>query len=134
VFCVIVVCYDSQLSSLKHTRITWQQVKTNPHTGQVETKKKLGGAYPGQRRPHHNPYVPDASQFGSNGQATVHFKAYGGGTALTLVQQDGSNAPVSGAATPQYVQGTFSLLTSYFHCAILCMFVLKRLLTASLLL
>lgn len=84
---------------------------TDPITGQQKTKKKLGGAYPGQRRPQHAPHAPDASAF-QNGQATVHFKAYGGGNALTLVQQDGSSAPASGGggvpvATPaQYVQVT----------------------------
>ena len=83
------------------------QVVTNPHTGQVQTKKKLGGSYPGQRRPHHATYTPDASQFDHNGQSVVHFKAYGGGNALTLVQQDGTNPAVSGATVPEYVSGTY---------------------------
>lgn len=82
------------------------EVVTNPSTGQVETKKKLGGAYPGQRRPQHATYTPDASQFDGNGQAVVHFKAYGGGNALTLVQQDGTNQPSIGIAQPEYVSVT----------------------------
>jgi hypothetical protein len=84
------------------------QVTTDPLTGQPKTKKTLGGAYPGQRRPAGTPYAPPASAF-SNGQATVHFKAYGGGNALTLVQQDGSSNPASGipvAKLPEYVQVT----------------------------
>ena len=76
----------------------------------------MGGAYPGQRRPHHEAYTPDASQFNQNGQAVVHFKAYGGGNALTLVQQDGSNQPVTGIAVPQYVQGeSLNFHTTHTH-------------------
>jgi hypothetical protein len=81
---------------------------TDPHSGQTKIKKKLGGAYPGQRRPNHGQFTPDATQFDSNGQAVVHFKAYGGGNALTLVQQDGSNRPVTGAVTPEYIEGSFA--------------------------
>jgi hypothetical protein len=81
---------------------------TDPHSGQTKIKKKLGGAYPGQRRPNHGQFTPDATQFDSNGQAVVHFKAYGGGNALTLVQQDGSNQPVTGTATPEYIEGSFA--------------------------
>ena len=84
------------------------QVTTDPFTGQPKTKNTLGGAYPGQRRPTGTPYAPPASTF-SNGQATVHFKAYGGGNALTLVQQDGSSHPASGipaAKLPEYVSVT----------------------------
>lgn len=81
-------------------------------TGQKTEKKKLGGAYPGQRRPHHNPHTPNESQFDKiTGQAVVHFKAYGGGNALTLVQQDGTAQPQSGgnaygSTGSQYVQVT----------------------------
>lgn len=78
---------------------------TDPYTGQQKKKKKLGGAYPGQRRPQHTPYVPPASDFGKDGTATAHFIAHGGGNALTLVQQDGSYQPQSGQAQPDYVQG-----------------------------
>ena len=84
------------------------QDTVDPFTGKTKTNKKMGGAYPGQRRPMGAAYTPPASAF-SNGQATVHFKAYGGGNALTLVQQDGSNSPASGvpmASLPQYVQVT----------------------------
>lgn len=35
----------------------------------------------------------------------MHFKAYGGGNALTLVKQDGTNQPSVGAAAPQFIQG-----------------------------
>lgn len=85
------------------------QVSTDPITGQTKTKKKLGGAYPGQRRPNQMPYVPDSGAFDSTGTAKVHFKAYGGGNALTLVRQDGSSQPASGipVATPaQYIEVT----------------------------
>lgn len=78
---------------------------TDPHTGQTKTKKKLGGAYPGQRRPNKGPHVPDDSQFGKDGKAVLHFKAYGGGNALTLVKQDGTSQPATGMAAPQYIQG-----------------------------
>jgi hypothetical protein len=54
-------------------------------TGQEKTRKKLGGAYPGQRRPPNQPYLPPASEFGKDGQAVAHFVAFGGGNALTLV-------------------------------------------------
>ena len=74
---------------------------------QAKTKKKLGGSYPARRRPNQGPHVPDASQFGGNGQAVVHFKAYGGGNALTLVKDDGSSQPAIGTAAPQYIQGSF---------------------------
>lgn len=85
------------------------QVTADPHTGEMKTKKKLGGAYPGQRRPNHAPYTPDGAAFDGTGNAIVHFKAYGGGNALTLVKQDGTNQPDSGVATAtpaQYIQVT----------------------------
>lgn len=69
-------------------------------------KKKLGGAYPGQRRPQQQPYAPSASEFDKNGQAVAHFKAYGGGNALTLVKNDGTNNPQSGKAEAQFIEGT----------------------------
>jgi hypothetical protein len=93
-------------------------VVTDPHSGQTKIKKKLGGAYPGQRRPNHGQYTPDASQFGSDGQAVVHFKAYGGGNALTLVKQDGSNQPVSGLAAPQYIEGLYTFLFFFLDCCL----------------
>jgi hypothetical protein len=89
-------------------------VVTDPHTGQTKTKKKLGGAYPGQRRPKKDTYVPDDSQFGKDGKAMVHFKAYGGGNALTLVKQDGTNQPASGTAGPQYIQGSYIIVCYRF--------------------
>lgn len=85
---------------------------TDPVTGKTTEKKRLGGAYPAQRRPHHNAYTPNENQFDKvTGQAVVHFKAYGGGNALTLVQQDGTSQPQSGGSTygttgTQYVQVT----------------------------
>jgi hypothetical protein len=85
------------------------QTTTDPHTGKQTTKTSLGGAYPGQRQQNATPYTPDASQFGANGQATAHFKAVGGGNALTLVQHDGT--PVAMQVAPQYIQGTWILLT-----------------------
>ena len=81
------------------------QMTTDPHTGQQKVKKRLGGAYPGQKIPQHSPYVPPASAFGKDGQATAHFVAYGGGNALTLVQSDGSTAPQVGKYQPEYIQG-----------------------------
>lgn len=77
----------------------------DPGTGQQKTKKKLGGAYPGQRRPQNAPYVPPANDFGKDGTATAHFIAYGGGNALTLVKQDGSHQPEAGKPQPEYIQG-----------------------------
>jgi hypothetical protein len=72
-------------------------------------KKTLGGAYPGQRRPQHATYTPAASEFGPDGKAVVHFVAYGGGNALTLVQQDGSSKPQGGGTSAsgqaQFIQG-----------------------------
>lgn len=84
------------------------QVVTDPHTGQTKTKKKLGGAYPGQRRPQHQTYVPPADAFGKDGTATAHFIAYGGGNALTLVQQDGSHAPQVGKPQSEFIQGALA--------------------------
>jgi hypothetical protein len=83
----------------------YYQVVTDMN-GNQKTKKKLGGAYPGQRRPQHQQYVPPASDFGKDGQATAHFVAYGGGNALVLVKKDGSLQPESGGDKPQYIQGT----------------------------
>jgi hypothetical protein len=79
-------------------------------TGQEKTRKKLGGAYPGQRRPTNQPYLPPASEFGKDGQAVTHFVAFGGGNALTLVKQDGSHQPEFGKAQSEYIQGTLRLL------------------------
>jgi hypothetical protein len=81
-------------------------VVTDPKTGEAKTKKKLGGAYPGQRRPQHAPYVPPASDFGKDGTATAHFIAHGGGNALVLVQNDGTHSPQAGKPQSEYVQGT----------------------------
>jgi hypothetical protein len=72
----------------------------------VKAKKKLGGAYPGQRRPNHQPFIPPESACGKDGQAVVHFKAYGGGNALTLVKQDGSAQPAVGVKPPEYIEVT----------------------------
>ena len=82
-----------------------RQVTTDPHTGQQKVKKRFGGAYPGQKVPQHSPYVPPASAFGKDGQATAHFVAHGGGNALTLIQSDGSTAPQVGKYQPEYIQG-----------------------------
>lgn len=68
-------------------------------------KKRLGGAYPGQKIPQHSPYVPPASAFGKDGTGTAHFVAHGGGNALTLVQSDGNTAPQVGKYQPDYIQG-----------------------------
>jgi hypothetical protein len=85
-------------------------------TGQEKTRKKLGGAYPGQRRPPNQPYLPPASEFGKDGQAVAHFVAFGGGNALTLVKQDGSHKPEAGKAQSEYIQGTStsSFMSSWF--------------------
>eukprot|EP00977_Amphora_coffeiformis_P002750 scaffold521_cov167-Amphora_coffeaeformis.AAC.41 len=54
------------------------QYHTDPHTGQESKKKRLGGAYPGQRRPQHQPYTPPEEAFaGGNNTATQHFVAHG---------------------------------------------------------
>lgn len=84
-----------------------KQVIVDPMTGKETKKKKLGGAYPGQRRPQHQPYVPPASDFDKEGKATAHFIAYGGGNALTLVKKDGSSKPESGKpeAQAEFIQG-----------------------------
>jgi hypothetical protein len=80
------------------------QVYTDPRTGQKKVTKRLGGAYPG-RTSHSSPYIPPASAFGKDGQATAHFIAHGGGNALTLVQSDGSTAPEVGGTQPEFIQG-----------------------------
>jgi hypothetical protein len=84
-----------------------KQVFTDPMTGQEKTRKKLGGAYPGQRRPPNQPYLPPA-----------HFVAYGGGNALTLVKQDGSHQPEAGKAQSEYIQGTLRLVMFMFCCSL----------------
>jgi hypothetical protein len=81
-------------------------VVTDHKTGQTKTKKKLGGAYPGQRRPQHAPYVPPASEFGKDGTAVAHFVAHGGGNALVLVQSDGTHSPQPGKPAAEFIQGT----------------------------
>jgi hypothetical protein len=85
--------------------------QVDPVTG--ETKKKLGGNYPGNRRPQQAPYVPPQTEFhkvdGDTAQATAHFVAYGGGNALVLVDQ--ANAPpqlATGAPQKEYIQGKLS--------------------------
>jgi len=72
-------------------------------TGQEKKKKKLGGAYPGQRRPTHQPHVP--TEFDNNGQGQANFVTYGGGNALTLAQNDGSTAPEVGKPQAQFIEG-----------------------------
>jgi hypothetical protein len=89
---------------ITHTISVFFQVVTD-HNGHEKTKKTLGGAYPGQRPPQHQPYAPASSDYNSNGTAVAHFMAYGGGNALTLVRQDGSNKPEMGQAQPMLVQG-----------------------------
>ena len=79
---------------------------TDPVTGQTNTKKKLGGSYPGMSAPHHKPYAPPASAFQNGTTAQAHFIQYGNGNALTLVQNDGSSQPQSGGPESQYVQVT----------------------------
>ena len=83
------------------------KVVTDPVTGKQKVKKKLGGAYPGQRPAQHAPYNPSDFQ---NGQATAHFIQYGGGNALVLT--DGPNPtsiqPQQGQAQPEYISGKFS--------------------------
>jgi len=86
---------------------------TNMVTGETKTTHKMGGSYPGNRRPASTPYSPPASQC-SNGQATSHFVSYGGGNALVL-KENGISQPQIGASSyangkqdtqPQYVQVT----------------------------
>lgn len=79
-------------------------------------KKKLGGAYPGNRRPQQAPYAPPQSQFqkvdGNTSQATAHFVAYGGGNALVLV--DDANSPpqvASGSPAKEYISGKSRFLS-----------------------
>jgi len=77
-------------------------------TGQKTEKHRLGGAYPGARRPLMAPYTPGASEFDSQGQATAHFVSYGGGNALVL-QQNGIAQPQVGQPVgkkPTYIQVT----------------------------
>ncbi|CAB9518857.1 expressed unknown protein [Seminavis robusta] len=81
------------------------QVITDPVTGETKTKKKNGGAYPGQRGQQHAAYQPPASAF-VNGQATAHFVSYGGGNALTLMQPDGSTKPQHGGHASKLVKVT----------------------------
>jgi hypothetical protein len=64
------------------------------------------GSYPGQLRPQHNQYQPNAFD---NGQATAHFVQYGGGNALVLA--DGPNPteikPQQGQEQPLLISGAF---------------------------
>ena len=86
------------------------QVYTDPNTGAAKHKHKMGGSYPGNRRPQEQQYTPTASQF-QNGQAVAHFVNYGGGNALVL-QQNGIAQPQAGqplATQPTYIQGRLSL-------------------------
>eukprot|EP00978_Attheya_sp_CCMP212_P002536 scaffold5152_cov60-Attheya_sp.AAC.2 len=85
------------------------QVVTDPITGQHNTKKKLGGAYPGQRPPHHDQYTPSTSNF-EGGQATAHFVQYEGGNALVIVDGPTPSAvqPQQGAAQHKYISGESS--------------------------
>jgi hypothetical protein len=83
--------------------------QVDPVTG--EKKKKLGGAYPGNRRPQQAPYAPPQSDFqkvdGNTAQATAHFVSYGKGNALVLV--DHANAPpqlATGVPQKEFIQGT----------------------------
>jgi len=86
------------------------EIITDPITGETKTKHKLGGAFPGSRRPVNAAYAPPASQF-SNGQAISHFVSYGGGNALVLKQGGGPAIPQIGASVatakpPEYIQVT----------------------------
>jgi hypothetical protein len=85
------------------------EVQVDTHTG--KPKKKLGGDYPGNRRPQQAPYAPPQSDFqkvdGNTSQATAHFVAYGGGNALVLV--DDANSPpqaASGGPAKEYISVT----------------------------
>jgi len=80
-------------------------VVTDPVTGEIKKKKKMGGAYPGQMGQQHAAYQPPASAF-QNGQATAHFVSYGGGNALTLVQPDGSSKPQHGGPGGKFIRVT----------------------------
>ena len=83
--------------------------QVDPNTG--KEKKKLGGAYPGNRRPEKTPYVPPQSDFqktgGNTSQATAHFISYGGGNALVLVS-DANSPPqaASGGPPKEYISVT----------------------------
>jgi hypothetical protein len=88
---------------------------TDPITGQQKKKKKLGGAYPGQRPPQHDQYTP--SNF-EGGKATAHFVQYGGGNALVLVDGPTSSAaqPQQGSARPVFISGKFFSLLVRNRC------------------
>jgi hypothetical protein len=85
------------------------QTTTDPVTGQQKKKKKLGGAYPGQRPPQHDQYTP--SNF-EGGKATAHFVQYGGGNALVLVDGPTPSAvqPQQGHAQPVFISGKICCL------------------------
>jgi hypothetical protein len=83
------------------------QIHTDPHTGQETKRKRLGGAYPGQRRPQHAPYQPPGAAFGNGDQATAHFVSYGGGNALVLQNSNGPSRPEQGIPGKDYIQGKF---------------------------
>eukprot|EP00540_Astrosyne_radiata_P015392 CAMPEP_0116844264 /NCGR_PEP_ID=MMETSP0418-20121206/12567_1 /TAXON_ID=1158023 /ORGANISM="Astrosyne radiata, Strain 13vi08-1A" /LENGTH=180 /DNA_ID=CAMNT_0004475149 /DNA_START=43 /DNA_END=585 /DNA_ORIENTATION=+ len=84
------------------------EVITDPITGEVKTKKTLGGAYPGNRPATHAPYTPPTNQFqptaGGTSQATAHFISTGGGNALKLVQQGPPN--INNHKKPEFIQVT----------------------------
>lgn len=83
------------------------EVKTDPITGQKTTTHKMGGAFPGNRRPVNAPYRPPASEFSGN-NVTSHFVSYGGGNALVLKQGSGPAVPQTGASAkqPEYISVT----------------------------
>lgn len=84
------------------------QIIENPVTGEVKKKKKLGGAYPGQRPAQHQPYRPPAKDFGADGKATLNFVAYGGGNALKLVEKTDAagSAHQPSSPNPNHIQGS----------------------------
>lgn len=87
------------------------EVVNDPITGEGKKKKKLGGAYPAQRRPQKNPYVPDESEFnkvdGTTSTATAHFVACGGGNALVLMNKPNRPPPDAvGAEKKEYISVT----------------------------
>mmetsp|Transcript_6300 Transcript_6300/g.7729 ORF Transcript_6300/g.7729 Transcript_6300/m.7729 type:complete len:222 (-) Transcript_6300:198-863(-) len=87
------------------------EVTTDPITGEKKEKKKLGGSYPGNRRPQNAPYMPPQSDYqkvDGQMQATAHFVAYGGGNALTLMDKPNQGPQLGGGSgnAPEYVQVT----------------------------
>lgn len=105
-------------SAVESSPVLTTQIHSDPNSGKQTKKKRLGGAYPGQRPPQHQPYTPTEGAFAGGNTATAHFVSYGGGNALVLARPDGSAIPpAQGEKQKEYIQGECLKLISFFRCS-----------------